>query len=257
MKFTHLVFLIAAIGLISGCASTTSDPTLAFQNKSSTQIYDGGERALANGDYGQAIKSFEALDALYPFTAHTEQAQLDLIYAYYENDDTASAGATAERFIRLYPQSAHVDYAYYMRGLSHFDQDRGWFQRIAPTDLSARDAGSMRQAFDDFSQLVRLYPNSVYTPDARQRMIYLRNMFAGYELHIAEFYFEKQAYVAAANRSNYVVQHFQGTPQVQDALGIMVRSYRKLGLRQLADQAQAVLQLNYPNGPVLRELNTN
>lgn len=257
VKFTHLVFFIMVIGLVNGCSSTNPDPTKVFQNQSATQIYRDGEQALAERDYSQAIKHFEALDALYPFTAHTEQAQLDLLYAYYQNDDTASAGAAAERFIRLYPQSAHVDYAYYMRGLAHFDQDRGWFQRIAPTDLSARDAGSMQQAFDDFGQLVRLYPSSVYAPDARQRMIYLRNMFAGHELHIAEFYFEKQAYVAAVNRTNYIVQHFQSTPQVEVALGIMVRSYRKLGLTTLADQTKSLLQLNYPNSVVLKELNTH
>lgn len=247
MKFTYFVFFIVVNLFLSSCSSTTADPTLAFRNQTSAQIYTQGEQAVANKEYAQAIKTFEALDALYPFSTHSEQAQLDLIYAYYENDDNASSSATAERFIRLYPQSPHVDYAYYMQGLAHFAQDRGWFQRIVPTDLSARDAGSMRLAFDDFSQLIRLYPNSTYAPDARQRLIYLRNLFAGYELHIAKFYFEKQAYVAAANRANYIVQHFEGTPQVYDALEILEKSYRKLNLSTLANQTQFLLQSNSKN----------
>lgn len=254
MKLIHLVFLITLIGIVSGC-STTTDPVARFQHQSAEQIYQGGEIALAKGNYSDAIQHFEALDALYPFGTNAEQAQLDLIYAYYRNDDNASTSAAAERFIRLYPGSPRADYAYYMKGLANFDQDRGWFHHILPTDLSARDAGTMKQAFNDFSQLVRGYPNSVYTPDARQRMIYLRNLFAGYELHVADFYYQKQAYVAAANRGNYIVQHFEGTPEVEDALGIMVKSYRKLGMRDLADQSLQVLQLNYPNGRVLKELN--
>jgi len=254
VKFNYYVFLILIVGLISGC-STTTDSVEKFKNQSAEQIYQGGEIALAKNKYSDATKHFEALDALYPFSAHAEQAQLDLMYAYYQDDDNASTAATADRFIRLYPRSPHVDYAYYMKGLADYDQDRGWLQRLAPTDLSARDAGTMKQAFDDFSQLVRLYPNSVYSPDARQRMIYLRDMFANYELHIANFYFKKRAYLAAANRANYIVEHFQGTPSVETALGIMVNAYRKLGLQTFADQALAVLQLNYPNGHVLKEIN--
>lgn len=253
MKFTHFIVLASIITVVSGCSSLT-DTTTDFQNQTAGQIYQGGERALAKNEYSRAIKHFEALDTLYPFTENTEQAQLDLMYAYYQSGDNASAAATAERFIRLYPRSTHTDYAYYLKGLANFEQDRGWFLRYAWVDLSKRDPGSMRQAFNDFSQLVQLYPHSPYAPDARQRMIYLRNMFAEYELHVADYYFKRGAFVAAANRANYLVQHFDGTPQIEQALGIMVKSYRNLGLQQPAEQALQVLRLNFPHGKVLQQL---
>ncbi len=256
IKYFKSVKLMIAVGLLSALAacSSTTDPAEKFKNLSAEQIYQGGEVALAKGHESEAIQHFEGLDALYPFSVNSEQAQLDLMYAYYKSGDNASAAAAAERFIRFYPRSAHVDYAYYVKGLANFDQDRGWFQRYLPTDLSQRDPGTSRQAFDDFSTLLRLFPTSVYAPDARQRMIYLRNLFAAHELHIAQYYYKRAAYVAAANRANFVVQHYDGTPQVEEALGVMVRSYRKLGLQTPAQQALAVLQLNYPHGKVLQKL---
>ena len=255
MRAIKWLLVIGLAGSLLAACSTPTDPTEKFKNKTAEQIYQGGEVALAKGRESTAIEHFEALDALYPFGANAEQAQLDLMYAYYQSGDNASASATAERFIRLYPRSVHADYAYYIKGLADFDQDRGWFQRYLPTDLSQRDPGTMSQAFDDFNALLKIYPDSVYAPDARQRMIYLRNLFAEHNLHIAQYYFRRAAYVAAANRANYVVQHFDGTPQVEDALGIMVRSYRKLGLQVPEQQALSVLQLNYPNGSVLKNLN--
>ncbi len=256
IKIFKAIKWIIAAGLISSLAacSTTTDPAEKFKNQSAEQIYQGGEVALAKGHESDAIQHFEALDALYPFGNNAEQAQLDLMYAYYHSGDNASAAAAAERFIRLYPRSPHADYAYYVKGLADFDQDRGWFQRFVPTDVSERDPGTARQAFDDFNALLRIYPDSVYAPDARQRMIYLRNLFAGHELHVARYYYQRKAYVAAANRANYIVQHYNGTPQVENALGLMVRCYQKLGLQTSAQQALAVLQLNYPNGKILHNL---
>ncbi len=254
MKFIKSYLLIIALLFVSACSSTISDPAEIYKNQSEAQIFRGGEINLAKHNYSTAIKQFEALDSLYPFGPHDEQAQLDLMYAYYQSDDVASTAATAERFIRLYPRSDHADYAYYMKGLSDFYQDRGWAQRYFPTDLSQRDPGTMRQAFDDFSRLAELYPTSTYTPDARQRMIYLRNMFANAELHTATYYYQRGAYVAAANRANYILQHYDGTPQVENALGILVYCYHDLGLSDLEAQSLQLLKINYPNGHVLKQL---
>lgn len=250
MKFTRFIFLLLIVSGVVGCSSTITDPAVIYKNQSAEEIFHGGETSLARGNYSTAVQQFEALDALYPFGSNAEQAQLDLIYAYYQNDDIASSAASAERFIRLYPRSAHVDYAYYMKGIADFEQDRGWLQRYFPSDFSRRDPGTMRQAFADFNQLVRLFPHSVYAPDARQRMIYLRNLFAGYELHIADYYYQYGAYIAAANRANYIVQHYDGSAQVKDALVMMVKCYRNLGLVDAANQSLQVLKLNYPGAAV-------
>lgn len=254
MNFIKLFFLIIVLATVAACSSATRDPAEIYKNQTEEQLFRNAEISLAKRNYATAVEQFEGLDALYPFGPHDEQAQLDLMYAYYQNDDVASSAATAERFIRLYPRSVHADYAYYMKGLADFYQDRGWVQRYFPTDLSQRDPGTMIQSFNDFSRMLELYPTSFYAPDARQRMIYLRNMFAAYELHTATYYFNRGAYVAAINRSNYILQHYDGTPQTEDALGIMYRSYHELQMNDLAAQTLQILLINFPNGSVLKDL---
>jgi outer membrane protein assembly factor BamD len=190
------------------------------------------------------IKYFEALDTLYPFGTYSEQADLQLIYAYYQHDDIPLAEAAADRFIRLYPRSCYVDYAYYMKGLADFEQDRGWVQKYFPTDLTQRDPGAARQAFNDFGILVRLFPTSYYAPDARQHMVYIRNLSAAYEFHVACFYYKRGAFVAAANRCSYIMQHYDGTPAEYSALTMLMHCYQILGLPDLAAQVNQVWQYN-------------
>ena len=248
MKLFNLVFLIGLVAvLLIACATKSNDPLIAFQEQSVGQIYQTAKESLVNRNYVHAIKAYEALDIIYPFNRYSERAQLELIYGYYENGDSPSAKAVAERFIHLYPNSVSIDYAYYMRALADMDQDRGWYLRYIPIDLSMRDPGTMRLAYQEFAQLIDRYPKSRYVADARQRMIYLRNLFASYELHIANYYFRKKAYVAAANRANEIVQRYQGAPEVKEALIIMIKSYRALGLEDLANQSLAVFKLNFPN----------
>ncbi len=233
--------------LLSACVTKSNDPLLAYQGQSVGQIYQSAKEALTNRNYAHAIKNYEALDVVYPFNRYSEKAQLELMYSYYQNGDSPDAKATAERFIHLYPNSASIDYAYYMRALADMDQDRGWYLRYVPIDLSRRDPGTMRLAYHEFEQLINRYPGSRYVADARQRMIYLRNLFASYDLHIADYYFRKKAYVAAVNRANEVVHHYQGAPEVKEALIIMIKSYRALGLEDLANQSLAVFKLNFPD----------
>lgn len=244
-KLNRLALVFFGVVTLVGCSASSTDPADAFRNQPMERVYQGGEQAYTKEKYTTAIKHFEALDSLYPFGPYAEQTDLHLIYAYYQNGDMACAEAAAGRFVRLYPRSEHVDYAYYMKGLAGFEQDRGWFQRFAPMDLSQRDPGYARQSFDDFGTLVRLFPESCYAADARQHMVYLRNLLGNYELHVATFYCKRGAYVAAANRANFILSHYQGTPAVHGALAILVRSYNALGLPDLASQAYAVLQANY------------
>lgn len=255
MKFFHRIFLLSVAALIiSGCSTTNPDPAVRYQNQSAEQLFHSAENHLARGKNSTAIKQYEALDALYPFNPHAEQAQLDMIYAYYESGDMPSAVASAKRFIRLFPDSPHIDYAYYMKGLANFSQDRGWLQRYFPTDSSARDPGTAYQAFDDFDELLRLYPESAFACDARQRMVFLRDMFANHELHVATYYYRRGAFVASANRATYIIDHYEDTPQVEPALGLLVKSYRHLGLISLSNDALHTLEINYPGGIVCRRL---
>lgn len=250
-KFAYMLFLIT---FLVGCASTSTDNFSAYKSMTSQQIFDNGEKALAQGKYAEAVKNFEALDALYPFGPNAEQGQLDVIYAYYKSGDPASALAAADRYIRLYPRGEHVDYAYYMKGLVNYQMGFTWLQRSLGSDPAPHDLTNKKQAFQAFNMLVTLFPDSRYTPDALQRMGYIRNLFARKNVIIARYYMKRKAYVAAANRASYVVQHFDRSPEVIPALVIMVKAYRALGLTKMVDSTLHIFAASYPNAPQLKSL---
>ncbi len=251
------VLICCLLGLLLvGCAKKDVDPYAAYRNATSDQLFNGGEKALAKKNYSVAVKEFEALDAIYPFGPYAEQGQLDIIYAYYKNDDADSAIAAADRYIRLYPRGAHVDYVYYMRGIVGFDQGLSWLQKMAGIDPAPRDISTLQQSFSSFATVVEQYPDSYYAADSVIRMAYIRNLLARREVMTAQFYLDHQAYIAAANRASYVVQHFEGSPQVENALVIMVKAYRALNLPQMADSTYAILQASYPQSKELRDLNS-
>lgn len=238
-----LVSLMA--GFLPAC-STTTEPSEAYKDETPKQIYLKGKEALQDKSYAEATKRFEALDVQYPFGPETESAQLYIIYSYYQKDDYALASAAAERFIRIHPGNPNIDYAYYMRGLSDYYQNLGVLERFFNVDLAKRDLSQVQKSYIDFSELVIRFPNSRYASAAHQYMVYLRNVLANHELEVAQYYYERKAYVASANRASGVVAHYQGAPAVVDALVLMVKSYQKLGLGKQEQDALAVLKYNYP-----------
>ncbi len=247
MKLSKVV-IIFLFATLAACSSNPSDSKFeTFPELDARELYEAALESLKSGNYQSAISRLEALDLRYPFGAYSHQSQLDLIYAYHKQGNTASALSTADRFIRQNPRHENVDYAYYMKGLVNFNSEVGFFSEMFSAKLSQRDASSARQAFEDFSELVRRYPDSHYIPDARQRMIYLRNRLAEYEIHVSQYYMTREAYLAAANRAKYVVEHYPRTPSVAKALDIMVTAYEILELDELADKAKKVLQYNYPD----------
>jgi len=215
------------------------------------QFYDSAQKLLSSKQWDRATKTLQALEENFPFGKYAEQAQLELIYAYYKSSENEASSAAADRFIRLHPQHRNVDYAYYMKGLSSFTEGKGLFERFLPTDLTSRDPGSARESFAYFSQLLARFPKSSYGEDAQKRMIYLRNILARYEIHVANYYFKRGAYVAATNRGRYVVENFQKTPAVPDGLAVMIQGYYVMGMQDLADSSLALLRENYPAHPAL------
>ena len=216
-----------------------------FKGLTAEQLHEQADTALKKGEYASAVKRLEAMETMYPFSDYTERSQMDLIYAYYQNEEYPAAAATAERFIHLYPRAKNVDYAYYMRGMSNFQQTRGVFAKVLPLDESWRDPGTQNQAYSDFGILVQKFPDSKYKANAIQRMIYLRNMFAQHELNVAQFYFKRKMYVAAIERSSYLVKTYPQAPSVQKALVIMYDSNVALGLNNAAEEAMKVYQATY------------
>lgn len=252
IKVLGLTTITIFLAALSACSSTT-DPAEMYKNESGDQIFLKGEAALRDKSYSEAVKRFEALDAQYPFGSHMETSQLHIIYAYYMSGDYASAEAAANRFIHAYPASPYVDYALYMRGLSNYFQNLGIFERLFQVDLATRDLSQIKKSYNDFAEIVREHPTSYYAPAAHQYMVYLRNILADHQMDVANYYFQRKAYVASANRANILVRHYQGSPLVPDALVMMVRSYRMLQLTQLADDTLKVLQYNYPNSKYVQE----
>ena len=220
------------------------DPT---RNWSAQRLYDTAEGHLDRGAYDQAIEYYEKLEVRYPFGVLAMQGQLDLVYAYYKFDKPASAIAAADRFIKLHPRHPNVDYAYYLKGLVSFDAGSSMLDRLVPKDRSEHDAGATLQAFRAFEELVQRFPESRYADDSRQRMLYLKNLLALHEIHVARYYMKREAWLAAANRARYVVENYQRTPAVSDALAVMTIAYRELGFDDLAADAARVLKLNYPD----------
>ena len=242
------VFLLLGLVLLTSCAIDVEDNS-PYRNMTAKQRYTEAQQKLSKEEYSSAIKRFEALETMYPFNDYAEQAELDLIYAYYKNEDYPSTAATSERFIHLYPRAKRVDYAYYMKGLANFQQPRGTLSRVFPMDESWRDPGTQSQAYSDFATLVQTFPESRYKANALQRMIYLRNLFAQRELNGANYYFERKMYVASANRASYLLKTYPQAPSAEPALVILYRANTKLGLHQAADDALAVYQATYHRNP--------
>ncbi len=253
MKFIATGLAGLLFSLLAACTSS-NDPADAYKGETAQQIYHEGETSLRDGSYADAIKHFEALDVQYPFGRDTRTAQLHIIYAYYKNADFVSAESAADRYIHAYPTDPNVAYAYYMRGLSSYYQNMGVFERLFSVDYATRDLTQVKKAFNDFAELEKRYPESPYAPAAHQYMIYLRNVLANHQIEVAQFYFNRQAYVAAANRASMVVEHYQGAPVVPDALVIMVKSYHQLRQTDLENQALKVLAYNYPDSIYLHEV---
>lgn len=245
MRLAKLLAVFTITVVASGCSWWGGDEIEA-PDVPEQELYQEALDFLESDNYQLAIEKLQLLEARYPFGRYSEQAQLELIYAYHKNNEAEAARATADRFIRLNPNHENLDYALYLKGLTAFEKDRSLFERYLPIDETQRDPGSALESFQSFHQLVSRFPNSEYAPDAEKRMTYLKNRLATYEMHVARYYVKREAWVAAANRGRYVIENYQETPAVPDALSVMVLAYNELGMTDLAADSQAVLDANFP-----------
>lgn len=228
--FLKLIFIaFTTLILLTDCSSAGLDKD-AYANKSSDEIYQEALTHLKKGRYELAIKSYEALETHFPFGENTTKGQLELIYAYYKNQDHVQAVTSAERYLRLHPMSENADYVYYMKGLSNFEQGMTMVTNLIPTNPALRDISNYKAAFQNFQTVVRQYPNSKYAQSSRQHMVFARNIMAEYELAIAKHYMERKAYLAAANRARYVLEHLENTPAEAKALEVLNQAYSNLKL---------------------------
>ncbi|MGZ8258023.1 MAG: outer membrane protein assembly factor BamD [Methylotenera sp.] len=246
----YILILMFAL-LLNGCA-IFGNPTEFDDTKgwSAERIYQEGESKMLDKDYEKAIVYFQKLESRYPHGRFATQAQLETAYAHYKKQDPVLCVAAADRFIKLHPNHPNVDYAYYLKGLAVFSE-RGVIEKLTKQQVSDRDPRSLRDSFVTFKELVTRYPNSRYAKDATQRMVYLANSLSEHELHVARYYMKRQAYVAAINRTKYVLEYYPQTPGVEEALVIMISAYDLMGLEDLKVDTLRILQTNYPNSVML------
>jgi outer membrane protein assembly factor BamD len=228
-------------------------PNDDLQGRNAEKLYADAREDIDAGGYERAIKALERVEGLAAGTLLSQQAQLDLAWLYWKTGEKAQALSSVDRFIKLNPSSAGLDYAFYLRGLVNFNDDLGLLGNWTGQDLSERDQRAARDAWQSFKQLVEQFPTSRYAADARWRMDYIVNSLAAYEVHVARYYLRRGAYLAAANRAQQTVTEFQNTPSVEEALYILVQSYDKLELAQLRDDADRVLRQNFPQSRYLAE----
>jgi outer membrane protein assembly factor BamD len=252
MRRFPVSILILLLLMLSGCASLDEDPTKGW---SAQRLYTEGKTALANKEYTTAIQHFEKLEARYPYGPYAEQAMLEIAYAYYKSDEMASAIAAANRFVRTHPTHPHVDYAYYLKGLASFDEERSSLEKIFGSgDPSKRDPKALREAHDAFREVAQRFPKSKYAEDSRKRLVSLQNAMAMSELHAANYYYSRGAYVATVNRTKNVIENYQRTQAVETALGLQALAYREMGLADLMHDTRRVLEKNFPQSRYLAEL---
>jgi len=247
-----LPFLALAALLATGCASVT-DPT---RDWTAERFYQEARAKMEEGNWPEAIRLYEQLEARYPYGRYSEQAQLELAYVHYKDQEPELAIAAADRFIRMHPTHPHVDYAYYLKGIVHFRGEKSLIHTLFGFDQAMwdRDPRSARESYNAFRELVERFPQSRYAADARDRMRYLLDVQARYEVSVARFYFDRGAYVAAVNRCKYALENYPRTPAVEDALGIQAKAYRLMGLPELAADTVRVLRMNFPESRYLKEI---
>ena len=245
--------VLLGLGMATLLAACKTPPTVQEKTAdwSPNRIYSEARDERLSGGYDQAIPLYDVLEARAQGTPLAQQAQLEKAYAQYQNEDYVDANLTLDRFIQMHPTSPALDYAYYLKGLVNFNEQSGWLDFLNANDLSERDMAAARESFAAFKELTTRFPNSRYTPDARARMTYIVNAMASSEVAIANYYFSREAYVAAINRAQSTLTNYPGTPAQEQALGIMAQSYHAMGMEQPRDDALRVLKENFPQSRYL------
>jgi outer membrane protein assembly factor BamD len=247
-----LLVLVLSVLLLQACGKKDDVREVEVTKLTALEMYLAAKRALDAGVWSTAADKYRALRSHYPFGHYTEQGYLELAYAQYKLYQMEQAVSTVDRFIKNYPAHKNLDYAYYLKGLIYFDSDRGFMQRVNPDESADRNQDNIRNAFTAFKNFIERYPDSSYAPDARKRMVYLKNQLAAYEVQVASYYLRRGAPIAAVNRAKFVLESFQDTPAVGNALALMVESYNLLDEPELADESKAMLAANYPNHSYLQ-----
>ena len=248
--FTRAFILIAALALSACAIFGNPNPPDETKGWSEQRIYAAGQEKMLDKNYDKAIEYFQKLEARYPHGVYATQAQLEVAYAYYKKTEPVLCLSAVDRFIKLHPNHPNLDYAYYLKGLATFNE-RGIIEKYTKQEINDRDPKTLRVSFNAFKELVERFPSSRYHKDATQRMIYLVNTLAMHEMHVARYYMQRKAYVAAVNRSRYVLETYPNSSSVEDALVTQISAYDAMELTDLKNDTLRILKTNYPENPMV------
>ncbi len=257
-KIICAVIFVGMLTAIGGCSLFGGDSKSEKEQErektrllTERQLYERVQDLLDDESYELSVKNLQLLESRFPFGVYADQSQLEIIYAYYRSGDEDAAIAAAERFLRLHPDHRDADYAWYMKGLANYSLAPGLFSRFYSLDAATKDVEPARQSFREFQEFLWRYPDSPYAADAQVRMIYIKHVLARHELVVANYYVKRRAYVAAINRAKVVLEDFQNTKAVADALALMAYCYYELELPDFAEDNITVLKQNFPSHPSL------
>lgn len=250
-RILPLIWALTSALLLNGCA-IFGDPTPLDETKGwqAERIYAAGQEKMLDKDYDKAIAYFQKLESRFPHGVYATQAQLEIAYAHYKKQEPILALAAADRFIKLHPNHPNVDYAHYLRGLATFNE-RGIVEKYTAQEISDRDPKTLKLSFAAFKELTDRFPKSRYFKDATQRMLYLVNALAQHEMHVARYYMNRTAYVAALNRAKYVLEYYPNSTSVEEALVLIISAYDHMNMEDLKEDTLRILKTNYPQNPMV------
>ena len=247
MRKFNLSFVVLILLILQSCSyfnTVTIDP---YKSMSEAELYQEGSVFIANGDIPSAVNVFGTLEARFPFSTYSQQSILDLAFAYYDFGQKDQTIVECDRFIDLYPNHPNLDYAFYLRALSNLEKGQPFFQEIFGQDVSKYDITRLKDAYDDFLLITNRFKGSKYAKDASNRLIFLRDSMAKHEVYVANYYFKRGAFLASSERSKYMLEKYPGAPATKDALIILIESYNKLEMIDLAKSTADVLTQNFSN----------
>ena len=241
----HSLLVLCSVA-VAGCSGVFKSQEDKTQGWTADQLYQEARENVRASEWKGASQHLKAVETRFPYSSQAQQALIDQAYVYWKDDEPEQATAAINRFLTLYPNHPGTDYMLYLKGLVTFTPPSAFLSSYTGQDPSERDPKGLRQSYQAFNELISRYPDSRYAYDARSRLTWLVSTIAENEVNVAEYYYKRDAYVAAINRSQAVIRDFSGVQAAERALYIMMKSYEKLGMNEQASDAKRVLDQNFP-----------
>ena len=234
----HVLFLIFALIslLFSSCSDSQNNIGIGVsEDKAAEEIFNSGERDLIRRRYNDAAEKFKEVERLYPYSDWAKRALIMQVYSFHKDKEYENVVSAANRFIEFHPKDKDIPYAYYLIGLSYYDQ----------VLAIGRDQKLTQEALKIFELIIKEYPDSEYASSSKIKFDFLKNQLASKEMEVGRYYLKRSHYVSAINRFRGIIEDFSTTSQVPEALHRLVEAYLSLGLTDEAQTAGAILGYNY------------